>query len=556
RSLQTKMKEDPSIANPKNTNNIDPEIAELIGVSDEEDKEGTPDFTALFEEETPGPLEEVKGEGFASKTFQKVSQIEGQPQPLFEDKNFYKVILAGEGEVSQRIHQYFSAFLTTQDPQERTNLRSRIITAYWELVGKMSIKAAGALPLPRKVFLRFGVLLPTALTAEQRGMLCKIIWENETGEPIYYVDEWLHEIACGHIGASAQDETKVSQRNERQKVSTLVERAKGRLDAQIGLVKSVSQEMDQLEERLLERVVALRKRESRPDITGLKLSYNETQRTSFTEIGDILRRLSVLGKDLSRYHLELDSLKAAYEEAKKKEEELGETAVVEQKVILEEVNTLRQMAKMCVGRQGNHFPILLKQYLKPNLWEIGIRENVLNVLADLEALDSGLFLRTFKQQTNRIVPYIILIPCYGDMGVCWEPFERFNRASGRGRIAIPMYPRDLKIAIAAAMGDLRWQMAKEKAQHYWMEEGLTGWYYQWFTERKMKGDVRENFIQDYILWITKESEGTQKLDREVRDIFWRYIPFPQEVKEKLKNRGYVYAELYKKDQNRAMSDGY
>jgi len=177
-------------------------------------------------------------------------------------------------------------------------------------------------------------------------------------------------------------------------------------------------------------------------------------------------------------------------------------------------------------------------------------------LADIEALDNGLFLRTFKQQTNRIVPYVLLIPCYGDIGVCWEPFERFNRASGRGRIAIPMYPKDLRIAIAAAMGDLRWQMAKEKAQHYWMEEGLTGWYYQWFTERKMKGDVRESFIQDYILWITKESEGTQKLDREVRDIFWRYIPFPQEVKEKLKTRGYVYAELYKKDQNRAMSDGY
>ncbi|MBP7495944.1 MAG: hypothetical protein KA771_10645, partial [Spirochaetales bacterium] len=167
-----------------------------------------------------------------------------------------------------------------------------------------------------------------------------------------------------------------------------------------------------------------------------------------------------------------------------------------------------------------------------------------------------LFLRTFKQQTNRIIPYIILIPCYGDMGICWEPFERFNRATGRGRVAIPMYPKELRVAIAMAMGDLRWQTAKEKAQHYWMEEGITGWYYQWFTDRKMKGDVRESFVQDYVQWITKESEGTQKLDREVRDIFWRYIPFPQEVKDKLKTRGYVYAELYKKDQNRAMSDGY
>lgn len=549
------MKEDPSTEHTFPSGEMDPEIADLIGLTEDEKGEGIPEFSTLFEEER-GSLEGEGGLDFKPRTFQRPPSLQGPPQPLFEDKNFYKVILSGEGEVSQRIHQYFSAFLKTQDPQERTNLRSRIITAHWELVGKIALKAASNLPLPRKVFLRYGVLLPTALSPEQRTMLCKVIWENETGEPIYYVDEWLREVATGRIGASAQDETKLAQKNERQKISTLVERAKGRFDAQVGLIRTINAEMEELENRLAERVAALRKRDVRPDITGLKLSYTETQRGFFTEISEILRRLSILSKDLARYHTELDSLKDAYEEARKREEEMGETAVVENKVILEEVNTIRQMAKMCVGRQGNHFPILLKQYLRPNLSEIGTRENVLNLLADIEALDNGLFLRTFKQQTNRIVPYVILIPCYGDIGVCWEPFERFNRASGRGRIAIPMYPKDLRIAIAAAMGDLRWQMAKEKAQHYWMEEGLTGWYYQWFTEQKMKGDVRESFIQDYILWITKESEGTQKLDREVRDIFWRYIPFPQEVKEKLKTRGYVYADLYKKDQNRAMSDGY
>jgi hypothetical protein len=56
--------------------------------------------------------------------------------------------------------------------------------------------------------------------------------------------------------------------------------------------------------------------------------------------------------------------------------------------------------------------------------------------------------------------------------------------------------------------------------------------------------------------VLKESEGTQKLDREVRGIFWRYVPFPQELKDKLKTRGVVYSELAKKDVNRSMSDGY
>ncbi len=34
------------------------------------------------------------------------------------------------------------------------------------------------------------------------------------------------------------------------------------------------------------------------------------------------------------------------------------------------------------------------------------------------------------------------------------------------------------------------------------------------------------------------------------------MPFPQHIKDNLRNRGFVYNELYKKDQNIAKSDGY
>jgi hypothetical protein len=119
-----------------------------------------------------------------------------------------------------------------------------------------------------------------------------------------------------------------------------------------------------------------------------------------------------------------------------------------------------------------------------------------------------------------------------------------------------MYPKNLREAILAAVGDLRWQVAKEKASYYWMEEGITGNYYQWFTKMKLKGDLKETFIQDYITWMTKESEGTQKLDKEVRGVFWRYMPFAQNLKDQLKDRNLVYADLYQRDKNRQMSDGY
>ena len=89
-----------------------------------------------------------------------------------------------------------------------------------------------------------------------------------------------------------------------------------------------------------------------------------------------------------------------------------------------------------------------------------------------------------------------------------------------------------------------------------MEEGLTGQYYQWIDSQKLKGDLKTYFISDYILWMTKESEGVQKLPKEVRAIFWRFLPFPQDRKDQLKKRSRAYEELYQRDINRSMSDGY
>jgi hypothetical protein len=198
----------------------------------------------------------------------------------------------------------------------------------------------------------------------------------------------------------------------------------------------------------------------------------------------------------------------------------------------------------------NRINMLLEILDKEYISEI-IRE-----LAWIESIDPECFNRIHKNVPHRIVPYVLLVPTYGDSGFCWEPFDRFNRITSRGRIVVPMYPRDLKIACLTAVADLRWQVAKEKASYYWMEEGLTGQYYEWIDKQKLKGDLKQYFIQDYILWMTKESEGVQRLDKEVRGIFWRNMPFPQELKEDLRKRSLVYDELCKKDMNRAMSDGY
>ena len=517
--------------------------------------EDVPDFQDLFDEGPAGDLEDVDD---SRDSFRRPERIEGPPQPYFADKDFYKKVLGGEGEVAKRVHKLLADFLSAKDPKDRSLHRSRLIPAYWELANSIAAKIHSKLPVPKVLMLRFGLLLPTTISAEQRKMISRIIYENTTDEPIFYVDDWLREVGRGNINSSATDETKNASKSSGARVAAQLQKTQGKVEAHETLIRNKMDEIVALEASLKEKAELLTMHDVRDDVGGLPDTYTESQRSPIREMTTIRRRLGTMKKEAERFYRELDGVKSNLDSLKEKESELGEDGFgeVDSKGVVEEMKTVRQMAKLCVGRQGNHFPILMKQYFRGTIRDIGTRENVLNILADCEYLDPGIFLRTFKQQTNRIVPNVVLVPCYGDMGVCWEPFERFNRATSRGRIAIPMYAKDIRMAVVAALGDLRWQVAKEKAQHYWMEEGLTGWYYQWFTDEKKKGDVREQFIQDYILWITKESEGTQKLERGARGVLWRYVPFPQDIKDKLKNRGYVYSELYKKDQNRAMSDGY
>jgi len=285
--------------------------------------------------------------------------------------------------------------------------------------------------------------------------------------------------------------------------------------------------------------------------------YDETQRKGFAELANLLRTVQKVDRDCAGYIKELLEAKEIRESLDEKAQGMPEeSANVGLEDILQEMTTIRQMAKMTCGRQGNQFPVLTREFNHCNDKETGFRENVLRELAWIESIDPGCFCRIHRNVPNRIVPYVLLVPTYGDNGFCWEPFDRYNRITSRGRIVIPMYPRNLKIACLTAVADLRWQVAKEKASFDWMSEGLTGQYYQYIDNKKLKGDLKSFFIEDYILWMTKEANGTQKLEKEVRAIFWRFLPFPQERKDELKKRSMVYQELYQRDINRSMSDGY
>ncbi len=557
---------------------LDPEIAALLAQSAESAPEDG-DTVLDFESPSDNPISFSSGSGSAKsihevdlsrKEFAPIEKFTSDtPSEVFNDTKYYKTALTGENQSAQRVHQILSKYLTCQDPKDRAVYRQQIVTSYWELlrgmVGKMGFLET---PMPKKMLVRFGVLLPSLFKQETKDFFSKIYFENRENEPIMYVDEWFKEIASGRMNNSATDEKKqVKTANmtpdqaasaEQSRLMQLQAKNSGKLQSTENVLGIKENERRMLEEELQRSVEDLCQHNSVLGLENHTAGYTEQQRRMLPQITDILHRLSKNDKELSKVLEEYKEAKATYDNVQDKINAGGGASVAtnDTEAVKLEFETVRQMAKMTVGRRGNQFPLFTREFYHCTERGTGTRENVIDVLRWIESLDPGVFHRIHKNIPNRIVPYVLLVPTYGDRGFCWEPFDRYNRVTSRGRIVVPMYPKDLRIAVLTAVADLRWQVAKEKASYYWMEEGLTGQYYQHFDQMKLKGDVKEFFIEDYILWMTKESTGVQRLDKDVRGIFWRNMPFPKELKEELRKRSLVYDELCKKDANREMSDGY
>ncbi|MDR1445015.1 MAG: hypothetical protein LBI94_09080 [Treponema sp.] len=551
---------------------IDSELAALLGTAESGNDTAVspPDFSSIFGlDGVPdgGGAETAENAAENAEVSDDVSSLGGKfpeitkkfaetPHNFFENPNYYKIALSGEGDSANRAHSLLQKYLNCKDPKDRSVYRQQFITAYWDFLANVAKKSGEKLPAAKRFLLRFGILHPVFLSPEIRSFFSTLIVEDELDQPVYYLDEWLGGMGTGKIQPSTTDEVRVSRGNTAARFQQLLEKAKGKLEGSAGLLRAKDGERQDLEQLLQNQAGVILGTSLMEDNLNIKALYSESQKKALADLQEILKDLLKVDRELGSFLRDYRQAEEDVKTIRGKITEEGGAAAVDSSAITAEFETIRQMVKMTVGRQGNHFPVLTSEYFHCGPNDTGFRENVVSIMAALESIDPECFYRVYKNRDNRIVPYVILLPTYGDTGFCWEPFSRQNRATSRGRIAIPMYPKNLNIAILSAVGDLRWQVAKEKASYYWMEEGLTGNYYQWFQKMKLKGNIKDFFVQDYIQWMTKESEGTQKLDKEVRGIFWRFMPFSRPVKEKLKNRSLVYQELYQRDKNRALSDGY
>ncbi|MDH5680807.1 MAG: hypothetical protein OEZ36_04410, partial [Spirochaetota bacterium] len=432
-----------------NNEELDPEIAALLGIDPGEES----------------PDNDI--------------QEDDQPVDISGQDEYLQAVLEGvREEIQANVLKNKEAFDKATNKDEKGLYRERFAAAYWNFYRSLSPKLMTGVSAEKQLALRYNLLDLSYITQSQLDMIKSIALDSKS-DSVFFLDEWLKGVAAGELEASVIDETVVARKKQGADSQEKLDKKLGQKEAELKVIQAKIDQVKDEESRLkslvdnvihLDKTVFIEEKEE-----GLLECYSKDQREDLSGIMECCKSLSRLDRELAGAYRILHNID---DDIEKLQDNLGDDVGEEDSnKVVEEFNTVKQMIKVCVGRQGNHFPVLMEHYFTDDVNQMANKANLDKLIKEVEHLDPGLFLRAYKGDNHRIFPYIILVPCFGDVGICWDPIPRNNRATGKGRIAVPVFPKNLRNAVVSALADLRWQVAKEKAQHYWMEEGLTGEYY-------------------------------------------------------------------------------
>lgn len=227
------------------------------------------------------------------------------------------------------------------------------------------------------------------------------------------------------------------------------------------------------------------------------------------------------------------------------------------------------MAKECLRITSNnpraYVPYLIDHSLKGNLSNIiNTPKRVSSFIKKINDADPTLFFRELTWKIpgkselikKEIKPYFILLPNAGIRVQLWQEIVNNSRSS-RGRFLLPVFFNDgLEKPLINAFAHFRWNLTKLVVGASWMDPvdgGFVGAFYdfsQYYNKMselsleakdkikqlfyKIKGDDNR-FAYYYEKWILYEKEGIAKVNKVVRKIFYKNIPFPREIRERLQN---------------------
>ena len=237
-------------------------------------------------------------------------------------------------------------------------------------------------------------------------------------------------------------------------------------------------------------------------------------------------------------------------------------------------NMVSQSMRITSDNMRAFIPYLTEKSFKGTLSQVlNTPKKIDTFIKKIVTLDYSLFFRELTWKIpgkselikKEVKPYLIIIPNAGSRVQLWQEMV-YNVRSTRARFLLPIvFNGDLNKALVHACGHFRWNLNKAMVTN-WMdpvEGGLSGAYYDYEQTYKKNTELsdevkdkikeqirtikidRNRFAQDYFEWLMYESCGVPKLNKVLRKIFFRYIPFPKAVRDKLA-RLPVYNELDRK----------
>ncbi len=233
----------------------------------------------------------------------------------------------------------------------------------------------------------------------------------------------------------------------------------------------------------------------------------------------------------------------------------------EDKVRFELRTIAGDLSKMLFGNKKRALPFLCSDSLSGGAQRFFIDPELFtSLIRKYRKRDYSLFYREvlFKHKLGsdfiqkEVIPNFVFYPSFGNRSVMWQEMDGTNKKSP-GRIFYPLFfTEKLEQSALTQLAYFRWELQKSIAGYNWtdpVEGGVVGVYYdyiQYYRKnpnitpeakerlaefiKKTKSD-KDRFAQDYANWVAFEYEGKMRLNGYVRDIFYRFCPFPGKIRE-------------------------
>lgn len=279
-------------------------------------------------------------------------------------------------------------------------------------------------------------------------------------------------------------------------------------------------------------------------------------------------------KDPSRNEFEED-----YKEILRKQKRMGKITErkeaellrdKEKKIYFEINNMFQYNERLLNGQLSTFVPILYKEQMFRDMKKLILTKKKLNeTVATLLTIDYSVFYREVLYSrpdlginreyiVKQIMPDFILLPVVGNHVSMWQEITGRKRDSA-GRFLLPRLTETLPMDLVTKLfGIFHWELCRTMQGGTWNDikyRSLTSEYVDYLQfykknrelsqekKEKLKLQIKKNknnskeiFLQDYEIWIKRESKGAIRLNKVARTIMTTYIPFAKPIRESLVNQ--------------------